>query len=416
MNDNLKSVVIDDMAGVDAIARHQGQVVFIPLGAPQDCVDLKIEKTHKSYLRASIERIIKPGCSRVTPKCDYYGICGGCRWMHLSEDEQNKQKQAIVARALRHIEIDDRLFFSSEKRIAYRRRARLTWRKKKGDTLAFGFKEYQSHSIVNIEHCPLLVAPLNDAIKYVRRWIDDSYLMGEGSVSFLANEEGDVHISLFNKTSETKKGHLEKISQRFIRGIKIVDKKQSLLLGSDLLTLTQSPFLMASAEVFTQAHCDQDTLLRKEITNAVDAFQPKTIIELFSGIGTLSVALDRTDRTLYAIEMAGKSVECFHINAENFTGSVHAEIGDAQVKLQSLKHVQPDVIVLDPPREGAKMLMPHIARKNPRAIVYLSCDPMTLARDLKVLLQYDYHCSKLRIFDLMPQTHHVETLVVLERR
>lgn len=339
--------------GGDAVGRSQGRVVFVPLGAPGDQAEVEVTRRHRRWERAEIVRVLEPGPARVEPPCPYFGDCGGCQWQHLSAEAQLGAKQQILRSALRRLAPDATVTRASVP-FGYRRRVKIHY----ADGLV-GFLARRSHRLVPVDRCLLLEPDLQAAVDRARPG-----LTGRGSRQLCARE--------------------------------------------DLADPGEPPFRV-EAEVFAQVSDAADRAVRRAV---VEHARGARVLELFAGAGNftrlLTAAADVT-----AVEADPRALALLRQNAPD-ARAWEARADDALSDLIRAGE-RFDTVVLDPPRAGAIELVERLVDLSPQRIVYVSCDPMTLARDCERLVARGYEVTRAQGFDLMPQTYHIEAVLVLDR-
>jgi 23S rRNA (uracil1939-C5)-methyltransferase len=365
-------LVIESLAfGGDGVARDQeGRVVFVPGVAPGDEIIAVVVEEKKRYARAELERIVTPSPERVAPPCPLFEAgCGGCQWQHVSIAAQRRAKEDIVRRELRHAGTDVRPLETPAPDYRWRRRARLRWRRG-----LLGYTERRSHRLIDVPACPQLEPGLEAALVDVRATLLPT-LEGAGELSLLLGEGGAVSVGA-----------------------------QEIDLGDD-----DVPFL-ARADVFAQVSAPGNAALRRLVLEAAGPLQGARVLELHAGSGNFTRDLAKGAAHLIAVEEAPEACALARRNlaARGLTVDVRAE---SAVKVATTVPGPFDVIVVDPPRTGLEPgLAEALRRLAPGRLVYVSCDPPTLARDLRALGMPLRHATPI---DLMPQTFHVEVVASL---
>jgi len=371
-------------AGGDGVGRvPDGRVAFIPFSAPGDRLRVRTTEVRRRYLRASVIEMITPGPSRVEPLCPVFGDCGGCAWQHLHYTAQLEAKRGILRDALTRIgklaavpeQIEMR---GSPMAYGYRSRARVVV-----EEAGVGFRRRGSHRVCPTVHCPVLVPELDATLAALAR--DPQAPRGEWELA--AGDSGEVSLlAPEGRTRGEKKIHLR-------------------LAGGSVAI---------SAGVFSQAN----VALRADLADAVHeaAGEGELALELFAGAGFLTLGLARRFRRLVAIESNPRAVRDLR---ENLSAARIESVEVRGVPVEDalgnapLRHLRPDVIVLDPPRTGLPRGV--ASALDAARLVYLSCDPATLARDLASLQEGGFRLVRVMGFDLFPQTPHVEALAVVEK-
>jgi tRNA/tmRNA/rRNA uracil-C5-methylase (TrmA/RlmC/RlmD family) len=368
-------------AGGDGVGRDaEGRVVFVPLTAPGDRVRVRIERRRKRHAHGSVVELLEPGSGRVTPPCSVFGSCGGCTWQHLDYPVQLEAKAGIVRDALARIaglalEAPPEIHPSTVA-YGYRRRTRVSV---EGGRV--GFRRRRSREVCAVDRCPVLTPALDRELGRL--------------VAGAPARDGEWELSAAGETTRA------------------VDLAR--LRGTDLVLEVGAERVATSPGVFSQAN---EWLLPELVDRVVaSAGEGLRAVELYAGAGLFTLPLARRFEAFLAVE--GHDAAAADL-ARNLTeaGLDRVELRSEPVEgaLRRLAGEAPDVLVLDPPRSG---LPPggaaELAAVAPARIVYLSCDPATLARDLRTLCEAGYRLSSVEAFDLFPQTPHVEALVTLDR-
>lgn len=405
---------IDSLAfGGDGIGRHEGLVVFVPETAPGDLMRVRITARNRSYLRAQALKVLEEGSGRVQPPCPVYSACGGCQWQHVDYASQFAAKVQIVRRAL----LPDNNTVSAMPSLhehpapaqyGYRRRARLAFANDK--SLHAGLLARQSNRIVDTESCPQLMPALQTAFLSFR-----SLLAGlpksRGEIELLANHNGEVHAAIRLRTGVPH--DIQDTVARYqgnFAGVLVTNQNHSRFFGNASIKLDDRG-IDASAGCFTQANGPQDAVLRRIVRERLKQISAANVMEFHAGIGNFTFDLADAGIVVSAVEsnplaadflrrnVSGLGVETVCADAERYTWTGN-----------------PDCILLDPPREGAPELCRHIAATKARQVIYVSCDPMTLARDVRVLQGGAFRLEHVHVIDMMPQTYHMEAACFLSRK
>jgi 23S rRNA (uracil1939-C5)-methyltransferase len=378
-------------AGGDGVGRDAaGRVVFVPLCAPGDRVRVRLVEERPRFARGELIEVIEPGPSRVAPRCSVFGVCGGCTWQHVSYAEQCKWKQRILGDALRRIARLDGPepdFVASSEGYGYRTRARLLV---EGGEL--GFRRASSRAVCATGDCPVLVPELNAAL---------AELFAGPTLA-----DGPLEIGVGG----------DRVVSQFRSGKKRPAEQGPIEPGGPIPLAAGPDTLRVSPGVFFQAH----HLLRDVLADAVleAAGEGERALELYAGAGFFSLRLARRFERLIAVEASRAALDDLRRNLAAADLEVRTRRADATrwIGGRESRRFAPEVVVLDPPRAGlGEAAAKQLAGLTARRIVYLSCDPATLARDLRVLVAEGYTPSGITGFDLFPQTAHIEALAVLDR-
>ncbi|HEY7546123.1 MAG TPA: class I SAM-dependent RNA methyltransferase [Blastocatellia bacterium] len=371
--------------GGEAVARVGGLALFIPLAAPGERLKVRVTQKKKNFARALIEEIIRPSVDRRAPLCTHFGECGGCQLQHISYEAQIEAKSAFIRDSLRrigHIEWKDDIEIRRSIEYGYRSRAQIKV-EKQGDRLRIGFNRRLSHSVCDIESCPVLTDEINSSLAQLR-----SKLQSDNSPAEFEIAAGDAGVSI----SPSLEGFTSSVIERRI--------------GEYTYRFSPSVFFQANPN-----------LLEGMIIEAVGEERGSLAIDLFAGVGLFTLPMSRLYKRVIGIEFDRDAVKLAEENlAENKIFNVEYHCAAVERWLKDFSTAEAiDFILLDPPRGGAAEAIREIARLQPKRIAYVSCDPATLARDLRSLLDAGFELKRVVGFDLFPQTYHVETIVLLAR-
>jgi 23S rRNA (uracil1939-C5)-methyltransferase len=369
------------------MASHEGQDIFVLGGIPGETVQAEVVRIRRKYVAARVQRVLTPSADRVEPPCPYYGECTGCQWQHLDYQAQLAFKRDKVRDALGRVGSLENITvlapLPSPEQYGYRNHARFTVGKN-GD---LGFVNRETRRFVHIDRCMLM----HDGINRILGELQDQC----GETTQLAIRAGrdtaDFLVQPPLKNQEIaiptgQKHYLESVGGR--------------------------QFRVASPSFF-QVNVDQTSRLIEVVREAVSLSGQEVLLDAYTGVGTFAVLLAPFVKQVYAIEESSAAVADARANAAG-TENVEFLLGKTEEVLSELPQ-PPDVVILDPPRAGCQRsaLDRLLALRAPR-LVYVSCDPETLARDLKVLCAERYALEHIQPIDMFPQTHHVECVAVLE--
>lgn len=377
-------------AGGDGVGRLcDGRVAFVPFSAPGDRLHVRVVETHARFVRAEIVALLASSPHRTTPQCVVFGECGGCRWQHLDYQTQLEAKRGIVADALarvgriaspKAIEI-----VASPSPYAYRGRTRVLARAGR-----VGYRRARSNELCAVRSCPVLLPALDRALGALA-----AQPSADGEWELVAGASGDVRQTRVSAPAP---------SAAPARGAeRVAPRAEDAALRISPLVFVQSNALLV------------DALVRAVVEAAGSG---ERALELFAGAGLFTLALAPRFARIVAVESDADAAGDLARNLRD-GGIVHARVVEARAEAwlaQISGKPPPDVIVLDPPRRGlAQGGAAALAALRARRIVYVSCDPATLARDLGVLISARWRLVRAHAFDLFPQTPHVEAIAVLER-
>lgn len=413
-----------------------GKTVFVPGTCPGDLVEARLVADRPRYARAELVSVLEASPDRVKERCPLTGVCGGCPWQHVGYEAQLAAKRAQVADALVHIgglpaEEAERLCgqtVPSPSQWGYRNKVEFGW---SAGTRPFLGLHAHGGDLAPVTSCLLLPkrhaklpGALTGALRYLqgnaggqlqldRVGVRTSLRTGELELAFWSKPGALSRRSLaavmksLHNPSSIVNVLLDRHSRgRKVSGVSVVAGKGCWheRLGDDVLAL--------SAPSFFQVNTQAAELLRSLVLDAVEDVRPDRALDLYCGAGTFTVPLARVARHTCAVESQASSVRDLRRNLRH--ADVAAEVigGAVERELEALG--QADVAVVDPPRAGlATQTADALCEMRARRLVYVSCNPATLARDLKVLCRETYRIERMTPVDLFPQTPHVETVTVM---
>jgi 23S rRNA (uracil1939-C5)-methyltransferase len=408
--------------GADAVARENGKVVFVTAGAPGDVVDVEITKTHGRFSRGSICRLLSAATVRREPRCRYVGRCGGCQWQHLDYTAQLEAKHRNLSDHLLHIAgiADPRPMpvLASPAEWRYRNRVNL-----RTDGHRLGFYRAESHELVEIEECLIGATQIETALAAARRWLGTvqtkirrlALIASESTtgVVLVANAEG-----LFAATDDaSNRRTLTTQTDDTIRGVVMFGKRWRHSWGNVEVSFTiDGDTLKTTGGEFTQVNLRANRLLT-ECVLSLGAISPgDEVIDLYCGAGNLTVPVARRGARVLGIERSARATADAEANASRLglenCRFLCRPVEKALAKLAT-DRARPQVVILDPPRGGSATVLADIARLGPRRVVYVSCDPPTLARDVATLARHGYCLEAVQPIDFFPHTYHLEAVASL---
>jgi 23S rRNA (uracil1939-C5)-methyltransferase len=399
------TIEIDGLApGGDAVGRQRdpagaptaadGRATFVPLAAPGERVRARVVRAKERVAWAELVAVERPGPDRVPPPCPLFGTCGGCQWQHVALDAQRAAKKAIVERALGGAAVE---VVAASAPFGYRDRAKLAV----GKGGALGFRGRRSHDVVDVPACPLLGPELARALPALRALARG--LPADTEIDAQAGAEG-VHVNV-SRTDATGTGHakreIDRLNAAGVVGLAIAGKPT---LGAPAVNASEeggAP-LPIPAGGFAQVGRAANAALVAAVMNAVgDA--PGVVLELYAGSGNFTRRLASVATAVHASEAEPAAVERGKRAVPNAAWALRPPA------------VAADTVVLDPPREGADKVNLEAALRARRRVVYVSCDPQTLARDARRLEAAGFKLEAAVALDLMPQTFHVEVVATFDR-
>jgi 23S rRNA (uracil1939-C5)-methyltransferase len=380
----------------------------------------------KRYATARLIQILKPSPGRVNPPCPYFGSCGGCQWQHIDYPIQVELKKEILGETLKRLgglkEIPSISVVPSPKPYDYRVRVQL---KVKGK--AMGYYQERSHRIVDVEHCPISHPLVNQIIQKLRERLDALSHMEEVEIN-VSPEEGRGALLFHPHSYDQRAAYFMKEilqGQPILRGAALAQKDGVHLFGDPTLNFTlplsqerekRELQLRISPGSFSQVNPEQNQRLVQTVLQFSEVNQEDRVFDLYAGAGNLTLPLAMEAREVVGIEKNRMAIEDAQFNGER-NGIKNCHFIQARVEdvFQDWKREPPDLIVLDPPRTGCKTILDQVVKWKPKKIIYVSCEPTTFARDLRLFSEREYSLQRLSLIDMFPQTFHMETVGLLQQ-
>lgn len=418
--------------------REQTRVWFVEGALPGERVRAEAIVEHKRWIRGRTLEVLDAAPERATPPCPIADQCGGCSWQHVAPAAQAELKRGIVAGQLRKLPIEIEHAVASPSPLGYRRRARVHYRRVGAEDLALGFFGSRSRDVVDHRHCPVLDPTLDWALQQVRAWV--RWLPESGEVVGLTNgrevvlglpgvrarPELEAAIRAVVEGSQGQEGVDEGGEGPVLLGVQLRGGRERVGVGQTWLEIDgdgPTPPVVQGPFTFSQAQAEQNRALVEHVAAMARGGGERAlrVLELHAGVGNFTRALARGSKRVWTVDGDREAVANLQRTAERWGLPVNAKRGQAERLLGKLAdgERQYDVVVLDPPRSGiGQQAARNLAAVARERIVYVSCDPATLARDLQALLAADpeLHLVDARVFDMMPMTAEVEVVVTVERR
>ena len=402
------------------LGRDHGKVILVPLTVPGDQVAAEVEEEHKRYSVARTVSLLRPSPERRTAPCPYAGTCGGCSWQQVAYDAQLRAKQQNVTDALTRVGglsgFEIQPILPAPREFQYRRRIRLHV----DDAGTLGFRRAFSRDLVEIANCLIADPDADRGIGVAAQWIQRLETRVSGVEILSADQPGRFVLSA--TTRHRLRGADARACQETVAGpvagIIVAGPGWRRQWGETTLSFVVDGDLTLThdADTFGQVNPDGNRGLVDELLSWGAFGARDHVLELYAGAGNLTLPMARRVRKVTAVEASRKLVQNGERNAEN--NGLHnirwrpqdAARGVEELIRQGLRF---STLVLNPPRTGAKEVAPRLAALGARKILYVSCNPATLARDLRQLAAQGYALRRVRPVDLFPQTFHVEVLAEL---
>lgn len=447
-NDSIELEITGYTAEGSGVGRYENIAVFVPLAAVGDRLRVKILKTAKTYAFGKLEQILSPSPDRVRQDCSQFAKCGGCVYRHIDYAAELRAKEQRVRDAVERIggfrDLPIRSIVGSANPDHYRNKAQLPIGKAAGKGITLGFYASHSHRLIPCEECFLQPAAFTAAMRAFQEWAiktgEDVYneATGKGRLRHLylrqAGATGEIMVCVVvNGNGVHQEPELVELLRKNVPGLKsviinvnrektnvVLGKKCRTVWGEDTITdmLCGLKFHISPLS-FYQVNRDQAERLYTIAGEYAGLTGGETLLDLYCGTGTIGLSMAKKAGKVIGVEIVEQAVEDAKRNAER-NGIANAEFlcADAAKAADMLKNrgVRPDVVVLDPPRKGCdSSLIETVVKMGPERVVYVSCDPATLARDLKIFAQQGYVPKELTPVDMFPRTSHVETVVLMSR-
>jgi 23S rRNA (uracil1939-C5)-methyltransferase len=405
-----------------------GKAIFVPFALPGELVEATVATDRRSYITATLDSVLEPAPSRATPGCEYYGRCGGCHYQHANYSAQLAIKRAILIETLEraHVPVPGEIHVLSGDPWTYRNRVRL--HVSRPPHAALSYREAASHRDLPVTRCPVAAPILQHAIAAFNQFLLQTPALAQepSEVEFFTTaDESALLISLFTRHGNSREQLPRSVADALLpmlptlKGVRTfsLDSKTrrtepSSAWGKPALEYAVGPLrYQVSAGAFFQVN---RYLLPKLVDEVVDGRQGTVAWDLYAGVGLFAQALAQRFERVIAVESSPASAADL---ARNLHGASHKRIARETLRfLQSPPTQRPDLVVVDPPRAGlGAEVCQRLAAVTPNQIVYVSCDPSTLARDLRTLQPSGYRPVALTLIDLFPHTFHLETVATLER-
>lgn len=444
-----------DIVGIgyegEGIAKIEGFPIFIEGAIIGEKVKVLIVQAKKSYAYGKLLEVIEASEDRVEPPCKYFKRCGGCTIQHMNYKKQLEFKHERVKDCVSKLGglSKDLVKFPIGMDVPYRYRNKVQLPVGLVDgKLSIGFYAPRSHNIIDMETCLIQDEVADKVASIVRAWMEKNSIKA-GSVNGGFNKNGEIRhivirrgfttnevmvVIVSTKNTLTCKDELIEELKANVDGLKsvilnvnkeatnvILGEKCITLWGEDAITDYIGEFKFnISPKSFFQVNPKQTDILYHKALEYAALTGEETVFDAYCGTGTITLFLSQKAKKVYGVEVIESAIENAKANAkENNIENAEFLIGKAEEIIPNLvaEGVKPEVIVVDPPRKGCDIkLLDSIGEVQPERIVYVSCDPSTLSRDLKILTEKGYEVVEVQPVDMFPQTSHIESVVLLKRK
>lgn len=445
-NDQIEVTVEDLTHDGAGVAKVDGYPLFIPGTLPGEKVNVHVLKTLKKYGFAKLLDIVEPSASRVTPPCHVFPTCGGCQLQHLSYESQLLQKRKSVRDVMDRIaklpEVPVHEVKGMDDPWRYRNKSQIPF-DTENDRIITGFYKTRTHQIVDTDVCLIQTQEADDLMTLLKYKLQQLGIetynehTHKGMLRHLvvrkARQTGQVMVVLVTRHRKfpQKDAVIELIRKELPDVTSIMQNVNSantnVIMGNEMITLYGADVIIdkigdiefeISARSFYQVNPEQTEVLYQQALDYANLTGNETVIDAYCGIGTISLFLAKQAKEVYGVEIVPQAIEDAKRNAEiNGMTNTHFEAGPAEEIIPKwyAQGKKFDVLVVDPPRKGCdEKLLETILEYKPKKIVYVSCNPGTLARDLRILEDGGYKTQEVQPVDMFPHSSHIECVCHLE--
>ena len=432
-----------------AVGRYEGEAVFVPMGAPGDRALVKIVKAEKTHAFGRLEKILEPAPCRIEPDCPAYRLCGGCCYRHITYQAELEIKEQKVRDALERIggikEPPLKPIIGAKNRDGYRNKALLPIGQAPDSGIELGFYAKNSHRIVPCESCRLQPQEFSRAMEAFRQWASEygdpvydelshtgrmrrlflrkAAATGEVMACVVVNGNGLHHEPELVKAMGSAVPELTSLiinSNRERTNVALGGRCRTVWGRDSIRDMLCGLEFEISPLSFYQVNHDQAERLYKLAAEYAAPEQGDLLLDMYCGTGTIGLSMAKAAGKLVGVEVQPQAVENARENARR-NGIENAEFlcADASEAAGELarRGIRPQVVILDPPRKGCgPKLVETVAGMASKRVVYVSCDPATLARDLRQFAELGYGMAEGRPVDMFPGTGHVETIVLIQKK
>lgn len=411
---------------------HDGAVAFVSGALPGETVIYEVDskaRRSKSHTYATTEQVLTASPERVTPQCGVFGVCGGCDWQMLALPGQRSWKEAILIETLKRIggmqEVLSMLPILplEADRSAWHYRNKVIWHVAEGEkAIKLGYYAEKSHEVVSFDTCWIIPPLLNQAADWLREHLEPELQLTQ--VQARINQQEKMLFSFFTEAPDTLLERWNSLSEGFVKAFPSVigvtlhaGSQKNRLYGEDKILETLSGKVFSISETsFFQVNIPVAEAMISVLRQWFPSGAFASLLDCYAGVGTFSVCLEDAFESIVAIESHPQSVldaqENIRLNGCRNIEILQSETEKALPKLNR----KFEAAILDPPRSGCnRSVLDWVSINVTRQLVYIACDPATLSRDIRILLADGWRLQAIQPLDMFPQTHHLETMVLLTR-
>lgn len=396
---NIRIKKLDDFGR--GIAFVDDKITFIPNALQDELIECRVVKEKKKYQEAEVLSILQKNQNRIQAKCPYFSICGGCHLQHMDfslEKEFKVDKVKNILKKFANIVVDD-LDLVSGSCSHYRNKITLTVRSGK-----IGLLREKSNKLVEINHCNLIHESLNEVIEVLKVLVQKEMAISKIMLRF-GNQTNEVMIAITGKVKQVDE--FLKISDSLVINQEIISKKY-------ITSYIMDKKFQVSYHSFFQVNDEVVEYLYQDVIDTIKRLGTKKVIDLYCGVGTIGISVAPYVEEVIGVEVVKEAIEDANqnkkINNIKNISFIHSKVENILGQLPT----NYDTVIVDPPRSGLDKKTRNFLKKvNSKYLIYISCDPVTLARDLKELKE-KYQLLNMKLFNMFPRTYHVECLCVLE--
>ncbi|MBW4535821.1 MAG: 23S rRNA (uracil(1939)-C(5))-methyltransferase RlmD [Pleurocapsa minor HA4230-MV1] len=430
----------------DGVGRHEGTVVFVPNTVTGDRLTAKIVQSKAKFAKGKLEKLLNSSPHRIRPGCIVADKCGGCQWQHIEIDYQREAKQQQVIQAFQRIggfaDVEIQPILHADHALNYRNKCTYPLGRSSTGQVQAGYYRQGSHKLINLNQCPVQDERLHPLLREVKQdiqergWSIYNETNHQGKLRHLSlrigQNTGEMLLTLIS--TDRNLAGIEEQAQLWLDKypglvgvcLNLNRDRTNAILGKTTQTILGKPYLREifagvelhiAADTFFQVNTSAAELLLQTIIQQLKLTGSENIIDAYCGVGTFSLPLAQRVQQVVGIELNHNSVRQAQSNAAlNQINNAIFWTGKVKDCLQQIEF-QPDILLLDPPRKGCDpQVLETILKLKPERIVYVSCKPATLARDVQLLCASGtYQLSQIQPADFFPQTTHVECCAILNK-